>query len=77
MNVADIGVTTVPWGQLIAHGLLHDLLHWLLAEAGGPGVDRLRVAGDGRVCGAVAVRVVKHGRTLPQFAVTVGGENEV
>lgn len=77
VNVAGIRVDAVPCVELIAHGLLHDLLHGVLAEAGGAGVDGLRVAGDGRVDGAVAVRVLKHGRTLPQFAVTVRGENEV
>lgn len=76
VHVADVRVAAVPRGQLVAHGLLHDLLQGLLAEPRGFGVDGLGVAGDG-VHGAVTVRVVARGRALAQFASTVGREREV
>lgn len=61
----------------MAHGLLHDLLHGLLAHPGGSRVDGLGAAGDDRVDSAVAVCVIKHGWALSQFALAVGGESEV
>lgn len=77
VNVADVWVAAVPRGQLVAHGLLHDLLHRVLSKPSGLGVHWLRVAGDGGVDGAVAVRVIESAWALPQLVFSVHGEREV